>query len=349
MLQDKQKEILRKMPKLDLHLHLDGSVKTATILDLARQRGIKLPAVDADGLIPHMKVSGRCGSLVEYLSKFDFVAGFLHTGEALERVAFELVEQAAADNCEYIEVRFGPQLHRGEGLSCYDAIGHVLQGLQRGEQVYGVTSRAIAICLRHHSIRDNLEVIEAAAAYKGKGLAAVDLAGPEAEYPAELHREVFERAQALGLAVTIHAGEAAGPENIREAITRLGATRIGHGVRLREDKQVFHMVHDQGIVLEMCPISNYQTRAVADWNVYPIREYFDAGLKLTVNTDNLTVSNTSIHEEYSILMDKFGFRLKEIGQLILNGVDAAFLEPAVKRRMKERFESRFAQLGALQV
>ncbi|MDO3412726.1 adenosine deaminase [Saccharibacillus sp. CPCC 101409] len=340
-------ELLHRLPKVDLHLHLDGSIRESTLWEIAAEQGVKLPAVRAEELTPFMKVTGECGSLVEYLEKFDFVSGFLHKTDVLERIAYELVEQASEQNCRYIEVRFGPQLHRRDGLSCEDVIDAVLRGLRRGEKEFGVTARGIAACLRHHSPHMNSEVVAAAAAFKNRGLVAVDLAGPEAAYPAYLHRAVFEYAQLMDMPVTIHAGEAGGADNIREAITRLGATRIGHGVRLRENPQVFELVRDRQIVLEMCPVSNYQTKAMEGWESYPVREYFDAGLKLTINTDNLTVSDTSMVKEYRILTEKFGFTLPEIGTLILNGVDAAFLRPEEKARLRAEFVGSFLELGMM--
>lgn len=338
-------ELLHKLPKVDLHLHLDGSIRESTLWEIAAEQGMKLPARSAEELIPFMKVTEECRSLLEYLKKFDFVEGFLHKKHVLERIAYELVEQAAEQNCRYIEVRFGPQLHRSEGLSCEEVIDAVLRGLRRGEAEFGVMARAIAACLRHHSPHRNMEVISAAAAFKNQGLVAVDLAGPEAAFPAHLHRAVFEYAQLLDMPVTIHAGEAGGAENVHEAVTRLGATRIGHGVRLREDSKVLDLVRARGIVLEMCPISNYQTKAMDSWDTYPIREYFDAGLKLTINTDNLTVSDTSMAKEYGILIERFGFTASEIGTLILNGVDAAFLRPEEKARLRAECLNEFALLG----
>ncbi|GGF92779.1 adenosine deaminase [Paenibacillus abyssi] len=339
-----EEALLLQLPKVDLHLHLDGCVKPGTLLELANEQGVSLPAADPEGLLPYMQVDDDCDSLVTYLSKFDFVLPLLQTPEALERVAYEVVEQCAEQNCKYVEVRFGPQLHRIGGLSASEVIAHVIKGLQRGEKDFGVIAQAIAICMRHQGIQENLEVIEAASQFTGKGLAAVDLAGDEANYPAELFRQVFELAQERGIPVTIHAGEAAGPGNIQEAITKLGATRIGHGVRMRESAEVMELVRRQGIVLEMCPISNIQTKAVSSWDAYPIRDYYDQGYLITVNTDNPTVSGTTITKEYHVLMEKFNFTLQEIAAIILNGVDAALLDEQRKQAMRQEFQRKFAEL-----
>ncbi|MCT2536346.1 adenosine deaminase [Aquibacillus koreensis] len=340
----KLENIIEKLPKVDLHVHLDGSVKPETVFDLALDQGITLPTNNIKELSGYLKIEGDCDSLIEYLQKFDFVSQVLHTKEALERVAYEVVEQAYEENCKYIEVRFGPQLHTNKGLSLEEVIYSVIKGLKRGEKRYGVQANVIACCLRHHSTEENKEVIRAASAFHGKGLVGVDLAGDEATYPAHLFREVFELAKQKAIPVTIHAGEAAGPENIREAITNLGASRIGHGVRLKDDPELLNYVLENCIPLEMCPISNIQTKASASWDRYPIRYYFDRGLMITVNTDNMTVSNTCLTKELLILVEKFDFTLMEIGQVIMNSIDASFLDARAKKKLKNKFLAEYKRL-----
>lgn len=339
------KALLSQLPKIDLHVHLDGSVKPETIKELAIMQREPLPIGSDAELLPHMKVSENCESLKEYLSKFSFVLPYLQTGAALERVAFEVVEQAAKERVKYIEVRFAPQLHRLQGLSNHDVIHHVIEGLKRGEQVFGTVARAIIICLRSHSYEMNKDVIEEAALFYKKGVVAVDLAGDEASFPAELFRQLFHEAQQLGLPITIHAGEAAGAENVRVAIMGLGALRIGHGVRMQEDPSVVELVKERQIPLEMCPLSNIQTKAVSGWESYPIRRYFEEGIAVTVNTDNMTVSDTTIQKEYELLMENCGFTLSEVARIILNGVKAAFLEEDEKQQLLASFEREFTVLG----
>jgi len=325
---------IRQMPKVELHMHLDGSLRPETVLELAAEQGIPLPALNSKGLLPYMQVDGSCSSLTEYLSKFAFTCLFLQAGKALERAACEAVEQAAAEGCRYVEVRFAPQLHRERGLSCEEAVHHVTAGLKRGEELYGCRAQAIVICMRHHSAALNKEAIEAAAAYAGRGVAAVDLAGDEAGYPAALFRDIFILAHRKGLPVTIHAGEAAGPDNIYAAVMKLGASRIGHGVRLKEDPAIRELIRRRGTPLEMCPVSNIQTKAVADWSSYPIRDYFESGIPITVNTDNPGVSGTSLNREYGILAELFHFSCQELSQLVMNAADAAFLNARDKAELK---------------
>lgn len=347
MTNSESKNLLRQLPKVDLHVHLDGCVEVQTILDLAEEQGVELPVYGREGLLSYVQVTDDCSSLKEYLSKFDFVVPFLQSAEALERVAYEAVRQSAEHHCRYIEVRFAPQLHRRRGLSADETIRHVIAGLRRGEQQFGVKARVIAICMRHHAREDNLEVVEAAAKFVGKGVVAVDLAGDEASYPPELFREVFAVSRERGVPVTIHAGEAAGAENVYEAVVNLGAVRIGHGVRLKENSAILDIIKERRIPLEMCPVSNIQTKAVPDWDAYPIREYFDSGIIVTVNTDNPGVSGTNITKEYEMLADKIGFTLSEIASLILNGVEAAFLEEHEKQALRQEFRMRMNELGVI--
>lgn len=335
---------IEQMPKVDLHLHLDGSVKPETLAELAEQQGQSLQVENKEELYALMKVDGTCSSLVEYLQKFDFVLPFLQTADALERVAYEIVEQSALHRCKYIEVRFAPRLHTNKGLTMQEVIESVLSGLQKGENRFGVISRGIVICLRSHRPEDNIKVIEATIPYYNKGIVAVDLAGDEASFPPERHTSAFLLAKRHNIPITIHAGEAAGASSIRGAITQLGASRIGHGIRLREDMQLLEEVRQRNIPLEMCPISNIQTQSVPGWEQYPIQEYLKLGLHITINTDNLTVSNTNITKEYRVLSDHFGFTHKEMEKLVLNGAEAAFLSVEEKLRLKQSIQDAFTQL-----
>ncbi|MCR2805502.1 adenosine deaminase [Paenibacillus soyae] len=331
------------MPKVDLHVHLDGSVRPETVIALAREGGHKLPAWDPGLLAPYMRAEGDCDSLTDYLSKFHFVGQFLHTSSSLTRTAYEVVAQSAAHNCRYVEVRFAPQLHRKLGLSVADAIRAVLEGLRQGERDFGVVARCIAICLRGHSEELNREVIREAAHLLGKGVVAVDLAGAEAAYPPELYRDIFAMARERGLPITIHAGEAAGASSVRSAVELLGAQRVGHGVRMKEDPAVVELILRAGIPLEMCPKSNLQTKAAESWVSYPLRDYFDRGIAVTVNTDNLTVSNTTITQEYALLRDELGFRDEELAQIAMNGAAAAFVQGEEKRRLLEGMKRDMAE------
>ncbi|MDQ0116280.1 adenosine deaminase [Paenibacillus harenae] len=345
MINKSMNDVLHIMPKVELHVHLDGSVKASTIRELAESRAdSSLPESD-DELLSLMQADPDTTSLTQYLSKFSFVLPYMQTAEAIERIAYELVEQAAEQQVRYMEVRFAPWLHTHQGLSIEDAIRHTVNGLRSGEEQFGTVARAIVICMRNHSFEQNIEAIEAASLFYAKGVVAVDLAGDEASYPAHQFAPLFERAKALKLPITIHAGEAAGAFNVRAAVEELGAMRIGHGVRMEEDPAVIELVKAKKIPLEMCPISNIQTKAVEGWTSYPLRKYIEEGIIVTVNTDNMTVSDTTITKEYTALMEYCGLTLNDIAALVMNGVKAAFLEDGPKAELVKRFELELSELG----
>lgn len=330
-------EQLQIMPKVELHLHLDGSVRPQTLVDLANKQKQNLPTNDPVKLKTYMMAPEPCEHLNQYLETFDFVLPFMQTVDALERVAYELVEQCAEQNVKYVEVRFAPQLHREQGLSVHEVYEHVYTGLHKGEQEYGVVARMIGICLRGHSIEQNKEVVEAAKSFFGKGLVAVDLAGAEALYPPELYDDVFHIAKEAGMPITIHAGEAGGAENVSYSVHHLGAARIGHGVRLKENKTILNDIKYHNIPLELCPISNLQTKAIQAWEDYPLLQYMNDGLIVTVNTDNLTVSNTTLTKELWTLQEKLGLTAQHILMLQHNAVNAIFLEEAERESFTQKF------------
>lgn len=336
-------EQISALPKIELHVHLDGSVLPQTLIELAQQQGGELPVADPDELSAYMSAPESCQSLNEYLRTFDFVLPYLQSYEALERVAYELVQQCADDQVQYVEVRFAPQLHRQQGLTVAETYEAVISGLRRAEQQFGVMARCIGICLRGHQDEQNMEVVEAAAPFLQRGLVAVDLAGAEALYPPELYAAMFKRAQQLGIPVTIHAGEAGGAENIAIAVSQLGAQRIGHGVRLQENPQFLQEIADKHIPLEFCPISNLQTKAVAEWSLYPIVSYMEQGIHITVNTDNLTVSQTSLTKELMTLQERCGLSDQAIVQLQRNAASAIFLEQPAKAQFMSDYEAKLLQ------
>ncbi|MFC0214960.1 adenosine deaminase [Paenibacillus chartarius] len=324
---------VRLLPKVDLHIHLDGSMRPATVIELAAEEGIRLPDTDPARLAAHLQASEMCGSLGDYLAKFDLPLRCLQTSEGLRRAAYELVMDAHADRVKYIEVRFAPLLHTAGRLSAEEVIAEVLHGLERGERESGTLARAIVICLRSHDPAENIRVIHAAHSFQGRGVVGVDLAGDEARFPPQLHRDVFRLADRYGFPVTLHAGEAAGAENIRECVSHMHAVRIGHGVRLKESEPLVQWIKERNIALEMCVTSNIQTKAVRCWEEHPIKEYFEQGILVTVNTDNTTVSNTTMTQEYEKIMKLYRFTIGEMKQLILNAANVSFLETERKREL----------------
>ena len=324
---------IQRLPKTDLHVHLDGSLRIQTILDLAKQQKVKLPADTVEGLRPFVEVGDDCKSLVEYLRAFDVTLSVMQTYESLVRVAFELAEDAAKENVRYMEVRYAPILHQQQGLTLHNIVQAVLEGLKAAEKKYRIHTGVIICGIRHISPEMSNKLADLTVAFKNKGVVGFDLAGAEENFPAKKFREAFARVLANNINCTLHAGEAFGPESIHQAIHTCGAHRIGHGVRLIEDGDLLNYVNDHRIPLECCPSSNVQTKAVKRMEDHPIRLFFDLGLRVTVNTDNRMVTNTTVSHEFQVLHDKLGFSLDEIKEVIIMGFKSAFLPYAVKRAL----------------
>ncbi|MEO5799732.1 MAG: adenosine deaminase [Gemmatimonadales bacterium] len=318
------RETLRRMPKAELHVHLDGSLRPETMLELGRAANVALPASDADALRRYMLVDDA-RNLEDYLARFEYTIALLQTPEAIERVAYEMVADAAADGLRYLEVRYCPRLSTRGGLSMDDAVAAEWRGLQRGEQEFGVVTRIINCSLRHYSPDVSLEIAEHSVRMRDHGVVAFDLAGGEAGRPPEEHREAFDLAARAGLGITVHAGEAAGWESIFEAIHSCHAVRIGHGTRLFESPELLAYVRDRRICLEINITSNLQTHAVATAAQHPVRQYFDAGVPVTLCTDSWLMSGVSLTGEYHLAHQALGFTLDEMHAMALTAFEHAFL------------------------
>jgi adenosine deaminase len=329
-------ELIERLPKTDLHVHLDGSLRLATILDIAQKQRIALPASDEDGLRKAMNLGQNCGSLVEYLKAFDVTLRVMQSADALTRIAYELAEDASKENVRYMEVRYAPMLLTRKGLKLTAVVEAVLEGLRAAQDKFGIESAVILCGIRNVQAESSLEMAELAVAYKGRGVVGFDLAGAEYDHPAKHHRAAFQLVRDNNVNVTIHAGEAYGPESIAQAIHVCGAHRIGHGCRLREDGDLLHYVNDHRIVLECCPSSNVQTGAIRDLKSHPLKLYKDLGLRVTVNTDNRLVTDTSVSKELWLCHRELDFSLEDIKAVILSGFKSAFLPFHVKQQYLRR-------------
>lgn len=318
-------EAIRGLPKTDLHVHLDGSLRLSTILDIARTDGITLPATTADDLAEAMHVGQNTGSLTKYLEAFDITLEVLQTESSLRRAAYELGLDAAAEGVRYMEVRYSPMLHTRRGLALTRVVEAVLEGLRAAQDEKHIHSNLIICGIRNISPESSLEMAELAVAYKNRGVVGFDLAGAEYDHPAKHHRDSFQLVRNNNINVTIHAGEAYGPESIKQAIHVCGAHRIGHGCRLREDGDLLHYVTDHRIPLECCPSSNVQTGAVRDFKNHPLKFYQDLGVRVTVNTDNRLITDTTVSKELYLTHTEMGVSWRSIKSIILNGFKSGFL------------------------
>ncbi len=336
-------ELLRRLPKAELHCHLDGSVRPETLLELAREYRQPIPRDDADALREYMRVDDA-RSLEDYLARFDVTLGVMQTAEALERIAYELAMDAARDGVWYIEIRYSPALNVRRGLSLGDVIEAPLRGLERAQQDGGAIGRVIICGLRHLSPGVSMELAKLAVAYKDRGVVAFDLAGGELGNPAAPHAAAFAYAREHDLACTCHAGEGAGASYVREAVHVCGADRIGHATRLIEDESLTQYVNDRRIALEICLTSNVQTHAVESYEEHPVRRYFDRGMNVVLNTDNRLMSGTTLTDEYTWAAKSLGFTFDELADIAVNGFASAFLPWQEREALVERATAEIAAL-----
>lgn len=328
--------VFESLPKTDLHVHLDGSLRLATILELAKEGDVKLPASELNTLHDAIGCGRQFGSLVEYLRGFDITLRVMQTEAALERIAFELAEDAHRENVLYMEVRYSPMLHTQRGLKLTEVVEAVLAGLTRATATYGIRSNLILCGIRNISAESSYEMAELAVAYKNRGVVGFDLAGAEEDYPAKVHKRAFQLVRDNNINCTIHAGEAYGPESIHQAIHICGAHRIGHGCRLVEDGDLLHYINDHRVPLECCPSSNVQTGAVGDLAKHPLKLYFDLGVRVTINTDNRLITDTSVSRELFLAHSKMGLPFRDICKIVVAGFKSSFLPFHEKQALLRR-------------
>ena len=336
---------IRRLPKAELHCHLDGSLRASTLLDLSREQGRPLPVATPDALADWMRVDDA-RNLADYLARFDVTLAVMQDVASLERIAHELVLDASADGVHYIEVRFCPELNMRGGLSADVVLDAVLRGLARGESDTGTVARAIVCALRSFAAPHSQAMAELAVAYRHRGVVAFDLAGGEAGNPARDHAAAFEFARNNDLAVTVHAGEGSGAASIRQAVHDCGANRIGHGTRLHEDLSLESYVIDRQIPLEVCPTSNVQTRVANSFAEHPVLRYLRLGAAVTINTDNRMMSGVTLTDEYYRCARYLGLSLSDLATLALASFDAAFVDYGARRALRSEAASEIQTLFA---
>ena len=328
--------IIRRLPKTDLHCHLDGCLRPRTLLALADEQSVRLPVRKLPQLTRLLQAGKRTRNLGDYLKIFDLTLSVLQEKHALHRVAYELAEDAAAENVRHLEVRYSPVLHRQRRLAYDDIVEPVIAGLAAAGAKYGLSTGVIICGIRSLSPRVSYELAELAVAYKGRGVLGFDLAGQEKDYPAKAHRDAFLLVLKNNINLTVHAGEAFGPASISQALHQCGAHRIGHGTRLHEDPDLMRYVNDHRIPLEVCLSSNVQTRAARTMATHPFGRYFRAGLRVTLNTDSRLVSATTVSREIGIAARVFRLGPYEMKRILMNGFKSAFLPYAEKARTLRR-------------
>lgn len=310
------------MPKVELHLHLDGSLNKELIS--------KKYNIDINELNKKMSVDETCQDLNDYLTKFDYPISIMQTKEELKEFTLDLCERLKEQNIIYAEIRFAPAFHTNKGLTQKQVIESVIDGLNESNTNYNL----ILCCMRNIDENTNKETIELAKYFSHNRVVAIDLAGAESLYPTKKFKEIFDYATSLNIPFTIHAGEAAADESILSAIS-FGAKRIGHGIKCIDNKELINEIIDKKITLEICPTSNINTKAVTDMTNHPINKLYKLGVKTTINTDNMTVSNIDLNKEYIKLQETFNYTIDDFKKMNIYAIDSSFINNEEKQKLKD--------------
>jgi adenosine deaminase len=339
-------DIIRRMPKVELHCHLEGAIRLSTIAELGKRYNLPIPSYDTEELRVFIEAGDRSSSLADWMRIFNILRCCFINREVISRITCEVAEDYVRQNTRYLELRFSPGfMAKLNGITMEEAIEGVLDGMAEAERRYGIRMGAIVLITRDLGIEAGLLIAQCASSYVGRGIVGFDLAGNEKGNPPEMFAEAFDYARASGLAVTVHAGEECGPESIRGAIDRLGARRIGHGISLGLDPGLLERVRDEGIVLEMCPTSNVLTRNVKTMEEHPAYRYFKAGVPVTINADDPVIFATTLQQEYEAVVRHLGFSLEELASTVVTAAKAAFLPEEERTSLINGIKAEFAELG----
>ena len=341
MLRETLLDVIQKVPKVELHRHLEGSMRIDTLLDIARKNDKELADITLEQLRPYVQmVPGQPFSAQQFLSKFHVLRQFYNSPETIRRIASEVVVDAANDNIKYMELRFTPKALCNV-LQCpyEDVMDWVCDTVRDTAAEHDIDVRLIVSMNRHEGVDIAEEVLEVALAYQDRGVVGLDLAGQEYGYSCKPFSEVFQRARSEGLFITVHAGEWAGADSVQDAIDYLGAMRIGHGIRSAEDNHVVAKLANYGIVLEVCPTSNLHSGIVRELEQHPLLDLYRAGVKTTVNTDDPLISNISLTTELLDVMFTMKLSFDDIKRQIMNAIEGAFLPDDERKALVAKFQS----------
>ncbi len=335
---------LRQLGKIELHCHLDGSLSLPMVRRLAKMAAIAVPASD-EALRQLVQARADAKTLMDYLRPFDFVRPLLQTKEALRLAAYDVLAQAAAENVRYIEVRFAPELSMDKGLTATDTILAVIAGLQDGMAAFDIQAQALICGMRQSRPELSATIFQAAGPFRGQGVAGADFAGNEADFPPDVLTIASEAAKKAGLPLTFHAGECHCAANVYQALSA-GATRIGHGTALFDQPAMVQQLASEHVAVELCLTSNLQTKAAATYAEFPYPVLARAGVSLSINTDNRTVSNTTLTREYELFQEHFGLTAADFARINHQAADVAFLADAEKAQLQARLTEDYRSLLA---
>lgn len=327
---------MEKLLKIDLHCHLDGSLRPETVWDIMEKENIENNFKDLEELRGNLIAPKNCDSLDSYLKSFEIPVKIMQSKYALERVTYELMEDCALENIKYLEIRFAPQLHRERGLNYDEILESVIAGIEKAEKNFDIRGNIIISYLRNTSVEGLEELIDRGKNYLDRKVVGLDLCGGERDSFSNRFKGAIGRGKDLGFNISIHAGETGIEKNIEEAINLLGAQRIGHGVAMTGKKEIKDLVKENNIFIECCPNSNLQTKAVEKIGDHPFYEFFKEGIMVTLNTDNRTVSNTSMTKELKIIGDNFPLENIFWRDIYINGVEGSFADMDTKKWLVEK-------------
>jgi len=330
-------ESLRKFPKVDLHCHIDGSVRVETLYDIMKNQ-VELPTHDIKEFKKLVCVDSSCRSLTDFLNKFEFFYPYLKNPDVMERITWELAEDAFKENIKYIEMRFAPCLQASEKYSQEDIVKAVLNGFKKAKRDFGIEGGIILCLYRGTKEEEWQETFRLAEKYICDGVVGIDLAGDESKYSAKPFAPFFQKAKEIRIPATVHAGEAWGWQSVKDAIDLLFAKRIGHGIRIIENSVFFERVRNMKIPLEICITSNVQTEVVKSYKEHPVKFFYDNGIRVTLNTDDRGVSDIDLTHEWKIAQEKCGFELEDILDMNINAIEGAFCDEKTKNKIKEKIQ-----------
>lgn len=329
---------LKVLPKIDLHRHLEGSLRLETLLEIAREFGLDFPSANLERLRPYVQITDDPQNHEVFLSKFEVLRHFYRSPEAVQRLAYEVVADAALDNIHYLELRFSPQaLARVRGFPMDEVTDWVIEATRRASQDHHIQVGLIVTVVRHDPVEQARRVAQVAFDRVGKGIVGLDLAGNEVKFPQGPFKPLFKEAKEMGLGVTVHAGEWASAIGVRQAIEELHADRIGHGVRSIENSEILRLVRDRQVALEVCLTSNLQTGVVQKMKHHPLVDLLNLGVLVTLNTDDPSISDSLLTDEYRVAVETLGLEYTDLRRLVLNAAQAAFLPPPEREQLVAEF------------
>lgn len=326
------------IPKIDLHRHLEGSLRLSTLVDIAKAYNLDVPK-QIESLRPHVQVTNDPPNAFTFLAKFEMLRQFYRSPEMIQRLVYEAVEDAANDNIQYLELRFSPQaLSRVRGFALTAVTDWVIEAVNKACRDYRIDVRLIVTLVRHNSLEQAKQVAEIAFDRIDRGIVGLDLAGDEINHPAEPFAPIFNEAKKLGMGITVHAGEWMGADTVRHAIENLGATRIGHGTRTHEDPSVLSLVRERNVSLEVCLTSNVQTASVKKIKEHPLRKFLNLNIPVTLNTDDPSISDINLSHEFNVAVREAKLTYDDLRRMTFTAIETAYLKPEEKAVLRQHYE-----------